>query len=63
MKYLISVLLWISNLTTHIENHKKGILGIYPKKIPTCIQMLYCSIIYNSENENTRIYNNGESIL
>lgn len=33
MDYFIHVLSWISSLGLHVENHKRGILGIYPKKI------------------------------
>lgn len=33
MNYFIHMLMWISSLGLHTENHKNGILGIYPKKV------------------------------
>lgn len=67
MKYFIHVSLWISSLAFHIENNKKRILGIYPRKIITkqekayiCAKMFIIALFIMLKNQNMQIYNNGE---
>lgn len=67
MKVFIHILLWISNLAFHIENHKKRILKVYPKKIITkqgktyiCAKMFIVALFIIMKNQNKQMPNNRE---